>query len=144
VFTESFPGKGSTCHNIYRVTLEMGSETHVHCQLLLYGFNQNWLHPAKFYKNLPTSNFMKICTAVLQLLKSNRRIDKHRETNGSIFSTIRCEFDENSARIMNNIDQRIHFPYTGWCLEFTKTNELAECDWNGRTNDEGSQQFLVW
>jgi hypothetical protein len=36
--------------NIYRVTLEMDSETHVQCQLLLSGFNQNWYTLPNFIK----------------------------------------------------------------------------------------------
>jgi hypothetical protein len=44
----------------------------------------------------------------------------------AFFATICCEFDKNSAPILSNIDQRIYFSYTGWCLEFTKTNELAD------------------
>jgi hypothetical protein len=48
----------------------------VKCPLLLPDFNQNWYVSTDYSITLPVSNFMKIRSAVLQMLQGNRRTDK--------------------------------------------------------------------
>jgi hypothetical protein len=47
---------------------------------------------------LQKMKFMKVRSAVFQLLHADRQIERHREVNRSIFAALHCERDKNSKK----------------------------------------------